>query len=152
MESSDILAIQSVVTQILHAIDGRRWTELTSLFTADVKTDYTSLFGGDVQSQTCEQLIDGWKQLLSPLDATQHLLGPITVSGNNPYAVAQCHVRGYHVTSKKITGGNEWMVAGHYTFRLQGVSNVWCVSSLKLQLFYQTGNRDLLRLVSAAAE
>lgn len=108
---SDVHAVQSAVTEVLHAIDMRRWTTLPSLFTTDVTTDYTSLFGGEVQRQHRQQLIDGWRQMLSPLDATQHLLGPIVVTGDAARAVADCHVRGYHIWDQ-APGGREWMVAG----------------------------------------
>jgi SnoaL-like protein len=87
VELSDVHAVQSVVTEVLHAIDMRGWTRLPSLFTTDVTTDCTSLFGGDVQRQHRQQLIDGWRQMLSPLDATQHLLGPIIVTGDAARAV-----------------------------------------------------------------
>jgi hypothetical protein len=41
VESSDIQAVQSVVTGILHAIGLRHWTALASLFATEVTTDYT---------------------------------------------------------------------------------------------------------------
>jgi len=147
MESSDIQAVQSVVTGILHAIDLRRWTALSSLFTSEVTTDYTSLFGGEVQRQGRDQLIGGWRQMLSPLDATQHLLGPVVVTGDAARAVAECHVRGYHIWEKG-QGGREWMVAGHYVFELQLIDGRWRVSKLTLRTLYQSGNRDLLHQAS----
>jgi SnoaL-like domain len=140
--------VRSVVMEILHAIDGRRWTALPPLFTDPITTDYTSLFGGDIQRQSREQLIEGWRQLLTPLDATQHLLGPIAVRADGARAVAECHVRGYHM-STKAPGGGEWMVAGHYIFEMEARDDTWRVSSLTLQTFYQTGNRDLLRQAAA---
>jgi SnoaL-like protein len=147
VELSDVHAVQSVVTEVLHAIDMRGWTRLPSLFTTDVTTDCTSLFGGDVQRQHRQQLIDGWRQMLSPLDATQHLLGPIIVTGDAARAVADCHVRGYHIWDQ-APGGREWMVAGHYVFELQMIDGRWRVSTLTIHTLYQSGNRDLLRLAA----
>jgi hypothetical protein len=132
VEPSDVQTIQSIVTQVLHAIDMRRWAALPPLFADEVTTDYTSLFGGDVQRQPRKQLIDGWQHLLSSLDATQHLLGPIDVRVRDTHAVAECHVRGYHVL-EEATGGREWMVAGHYIFELETQAGVWHVSKLTLR-------------------
>jgi len=149
--SSRIDAVQSVVTQILHAIDMRRWSVLPPLFTAYVITDYTTLFGGEVQRQQRDDLIRGWRQLLSPLDATQHLLGPIDVHLiGYARADADCHVRAYHVW-EKATGGNEWMVAGHYLFELEMHNGAWQVSDLTLHMLYQTGNRNILEQARRAS-
>jgi hypothetical protein len=144
VEPSDVQTIQSIVTQVAHAIDMRRWAALPPLFADEVTTDYTSLFGGDIQRQPRKQLIDGWQHLLSSLDATQHLLGPIDVRVRDTHAVAECHVRAYHVAAN-AKNGREWMVAGHYVFELETQAGVWHVSKLTLKTLYQTGNRDLLR-------
>lgn len=144
MEPSDVQTIQSIVTQVLHAIDMRRWAALPPLFADEVTTDYTSLFGGDVQVQPRKQLVEGWQQLLSSLDATQHLLGPIDVHVRDTHAVAECHVRGYHVC-ERAKGGPEWMVAGHYVFELETQARTWHVCKLTMRTLYQTGNRELLR-------
>jgi len=141
-----IEAVRSVVTQILHAIDMRRWTVLPSLFTEVVITDYTTLFGGEAQRQYRDDLSDGWRQLLMVLDATQHLLGPIDVHLIGAFrADADCHVRAYHVW-ERATGGHEWMVAGHYLFDLEmNSAGTWQVSDLTLHMLYQTGNRNMLQ-------
>jgi SnoaL-like domain len=149
VEPSEILAVQAVVTQILHAIDMRRWDALPALFAPDVTTDYTSLFGGNVQRQPSKELIGGWRRLLSSLDATQHLLGPIVVTGSTSRATAECHVRAFHVWEKS-TGGREWMVAGHYVFELLNENGAWRVSHLTLHTLDQTGNRELLTQAAGA--
>jgi hypothetical protein len=147
MTASPEERVRSIVIELLHGVDSRQWSALPSLFTESVTTDYTSLFGGEVQRQSRDTVVGGWRQLLSPLDATQHILGPILVRVNGERAAAECHVRGYHVSSK-VTGGGEWMVAGHYVFEMERDRETWRIASLTLQAFYQTGNRDLLRQVA----
>src|SRR5262245_44182054 len=142
-------AVRSVITRLLHAIDARQWSALTPLFTDDVTTDYTSLLGGEALWQRADTLIDSWRRLLAPLDATQHLLGPIDVRVQGEIAVAECHVRAYHV-AEGAAGGKEWMVSGHYVFDLQNDKGGWKVAKLTLQTFYQTGNRELLRQLAGA--
>ena len=142
-------AVRSVITRLLHAIDARQWSALPALFTDDVTTDYTSLFGGEVEWQRADALIDNWQRLLTPLDATQHLLGPIDVRVQGPLAVAECHVRAYHV-AEAAAGGTEWVVSGHYVFELLDDGGTWKVAKLTLQTFYQTGNRQLLSQLAGA--
>jgi SnoaL-like domain len=142
-------AVRSVITRLLHAVDARQWSVLPALFTDDVTTDFTSLFGGEAEWQRADALIDNWQRLLTPLDATQHLLGPIDVRVQGPLALAECHVRAYHV-AEAAAGGKEWMVSGHYVFELLDDGGVWKVAKLTLQTFYQTGNRQLLSQLAGA--
>ena len=135
-------AVRTVVVQILHRLDSRRWADVRALYADEVVVDYTSLFGGDVTTQRGDDLIAGWRKLLTPI-VTQHFLGPIDVAIRGDVATAECHVRGYHLADR-APGGREWMVAGHYVIELQGREQAWKVTKMTLQTFYQTGNRDLL--------
>jgi len=136
-------AVRSVVARIAHTIDTRRWQELRALYAEHVLTDYTSLFGGEPQHQTADDLIETWRRMLSPLDATQHLVGPIEVHLGSAQATAECHVRGYHVSSR-ATGGDEWMVAGQWVIQMVEREGGWLIETMTLRTFYQTGNRNLL--------
>jgi len=137
------LAIRNVIARIANTIDTRRWEELRALFADEVTIDYTSLFGGEVQRQRADETVAGWRRLLSPLDATQHVIGAIEVAIDGDRASAQCHVRGYHVRHD-APGGSEWMVAGQWLFDLNARHGTWQIGSMTLRAFYQTGNQTLL--------
>ena len=139
--------VQSVVVRLVHELDAKRWESLPPLFTRIVRTDYTSLFGGEVQEQPEHTLVEGWKRLLEKV-TTQHLLGPIEVEVEGRTATAHCHVRGYH-HRPKTPGGDEWMVAGHYVFALERIPTGWRIRHMTLQTLYQTGNRKLLEAGAA---
>jgi hypothetical protein len=143
-------AVRRVITAVAHEIDARRWPELRRLFADTVRTDYTSLFGGEPQTLGGNDLIDGWRGILSPLEATQHLLGPIDVRVHGEIAEGECHVRGYH-RAPAAPGGPEWMVAGHYRFELAAAGGAWGITRMTLQLSYQTGNLRLLQEAAATA-
>lgn len=136
-------AVREIITGVTHDIDRRCWQSLRARFAHTVVVDYTSLFGGEVQRRNGDDLVDGWRQLLTPLSATQHLLGPICVLVGEGTATATCHVRGYH-QAKGLPGGEMWMVAGHYDFALERDSSGWRIRGIKFQSFYQTGNLKLL--------
>lgn len=142
MTPPDSAAISSTVAAVPQHIDGKQWTELRSLYASQVRTDYTSLFGGAPQDQAGDALVEAWRKLLTPI-VTQHLLGPITVEVKGSEAIARCHVRGYHYV-KGAAGGDEWMVAGHYVFELSKQNDAWRIHGMKLETFYQTGNLQLL--------
>ena len=137
-------AIRTIVTRIAHTIDARQWSELRRLYADEVETDYTSLFGGDVQHQKGDDLIEAWRRMLTPLTATQHLVGPIEVRVRGERAAADCHVRGYHILDGQ-QGSAEWMVAGHWAIELVENAGMWKITKMTLQTFYQTGEKDLLQ-------
>jgi hypothetical protein len=136
-------AVRTLVARIAHTIDTRRWADLRALYADEVTTDYTSLFGGEVQRQSGDALIAGWRGLLGALDATQHLVGPIDVRLEGDAATAECHVRGYHVR-RGAPGGDEWMVAGQWVIRAVERNGQWRVTAMTLRTFYETGNRGVL--------
>ena len=131
MDQESREAVRTVIASIPHHIDAKRWGDLRGLFAAEVRTDYTSLFGGSPQTQTGDALVDGWKGMLAVV-ATQHLLGPITVKGVVTGARAACHVRAMHHAAEAL-GGPFWEVLGHY----------------ELRTFLQTGNTKLLEEATA---
>jgi hypothetical protein len=140
--SSEQEAIASVVTHLVHHVDHKEWVELQGLFSDRVETDYRSLFGGDVSDQTRGALVDGWRGMLQPI-ATQHLLGPLVVHHEDSRAVARCHVRAWH--HRPGSDGGEWMIAGHYVFRLAKEQSGWKIAAMRLELFYETGDRGVLQ-------
>src|SRR5262245_14285853 len=116
-------SIASTIAAVAHCIDHKQWRELRALFTDKVRTDYTSLFGGEAQDQPGDALIQAWRGLPTPV-VTQHVLGPIAVEVSGTTVTARCHVRGYHYV-KGAPGGEEWMVAGHYVFGLTNDGAMW---------------------------
>jgi SnoaL-like protein len=148
-QRSDVADIQSVVVRVVHGIDRKQWQSLRALWTDRVDSDYTSLFGGAARQQSADDLIGGWRRSLDAV-STQHLLGPIDVAVSGATASAYCHVRAWHV-AVGCPGGDEWVVAGHYTFGLEKRGAVWAIRSLVLDTFHQAGNTKLLEEASARA-
>ena len=138
----DLDAIRSAVVSIAHHIDRKRWDELRALFADEVRTDYTSLFGGVPQAQGADALVGGWRGLLARV-ATQHLLGPVAATVEGDRATATCHVRALHL-AEQAPGGATWEVLGHYRFALARRGPGWAVAGITLETFAQLGNARLL--------
>lgn len=139
---ASIHAIREVVANVAHFIDAKRWNELRALYADEVRTDYTSLFGGTPQSQAGDTLIEGWRGVLAKV-RTQHLLGPINVTLTEVSATARCHVRAYHL-APGAPSGDAWEVLGHYVFELRKGASGWKIESMTLETLLQTGNQKLL--------
>jgi hypothetical protein len=146
-EPTLVEAVQAVVARVAHHIDARAWADLRALYADRVTVDYRSLFGGEVQARDGDALIDGWRSVLATV-STQHLLGPIDVTVDGERATARCHVRAWHCAAG-LAGGDEWVVAGHYTFGLQRTGGRWAIDAMRLDTFHQSGNRALLAEAAA---
>jgi hypothetical protein len=131
--------MESAILDLFHAVDALDWERVGAVLDDRVAIDYTSLFGGEASTVTREELLLTWQALLPGFDATQHLLGPLRVVEIGADAVAECHVRGYHHLE-----GSVWMVAGHYRIDLRKRGETWRVSGIRLDLFYQEGESDLV--------
>jgi len=121
----------TVLTRMLHAIDELDWPVVRACLADEVRTDYTSLFGGTAETVSGDELVSRWQSLLPGFAATQHLTGPVDLEGS----VARTHVRAHHW----MADGDRWTVYGHYVVRLVDGR----IGELTLRTFWQDGNQDL---------
>jgi hypothetical protein len=149
LERIDIFPVLTdVIATMLHAVDDLDWETVRSCFTTEVEIDYTSLWGGEPETLTADELIDRWQQLLPGFDATQHLIGPVAVTEVDELT-ASCttNVRGYH-----RVGDATWMVAGRYDMRLERVDGSdWRIAALRLRHYYDDGDRGLVEVATKRA-
>lgn len=133
--------VADVVATMLHAVDDLDWKAVRSSFATEVGIDYTSLWGGEPETLTADELIDRWRQLLPGFDTTQHLIGPVVVTEvDERTASCTTNVRGYH-----RIGGATWMAAGRYIMRLVRADGVgWQIAAMTLRCYYEDGDRGLV--------
>jgi hypothetical protein len=141
--SAELTQLQTIIANVAHHVDAKRWTELRALYADQVDTDYTSLFGGTPLRQAADALIGGWRTALARV-ATQHLLGPIEIELRGAAATARCHVRAMHFVAG-AAGGESWEVLGHYVFALARGAQGWKIAGMTLETFLQLGNPRLLQ-------
>jgi hypothetical protein len=118
-----------------------------------VVVDYTSLFGGEIETIAAEALVERWRGLLPGFDATQHVTGPVLVFPTPEEGTArlEAHVRGYHVLRAETTGP-VWMVAGQYrAVATRAADGRWRITELVLRSFYEDGNRGLVEIAAGQA-
>ena len=140
----DRLAITDVVNSMGTLADLGQYDRLQQLFSDRVTVDYTSLFPGEVQEISAEQLMTQWQSVLPGFDATQHLITnhQITIDGNEATAVA--YVRATH----KL-GDEMWVVGGYYVDELVRTDEGWKLKAIQYNALYEEGNRALVEQAAA---
>jgi hypothetical protein len=135
----------------LHA-DGCRWDDLLALFAPQVRVDYTSLFGGEAQSITREDLIGGWRKLLPGFTRTCHVIGTPAISLSGETAQAAASVVAWHfVKEPELAGRDCWLVGGCYEMSFRRIGDAWRITALTLARAWAEGNLDLPRIAAERA-
>jgi hypothetical protein len=100
--TEDRLAILELTTRLALLVDARDSDALEGLFANPARSDRSSLFGGEPQTQTPSGLAAGLRQVLGNLDATGHLITcqPISLDGDEATIAAK--MQGTHVTYQRL--------------------------------------------------
>lgn len=122
-----------VLTRMLHAIDALDYDVLRDSFAPQVRTDYTSLWGGEAATVAVDDLIGQWQELMSGLAATHHQTGPIREDEED--GRGHTHVSASHW----LEDGAVWVVHGHYVFRTENEK----ITELTLLVHQQEGDRSV---------
>jgi SnoaL-like domain len=141
------IEIANLVGALAVRADARQWDDLVDLFAPEVQVDYTSLFGGEPQATSREQLIDAWRQLLPGFTHTTHLIGApfVTVSGED----AQCSasvIAWHSIKDSNLAANDHWIVGGCYEMKFKKLGRAWRISGLTLARAWAEGNLDLPRI------
>jgi hypothetical protein len=142
-QSADRLEILELTANMALLVDAREWHALHDLFTDPVLVDYTSLNGGTPASIAPSVLVDGWREALERLDATQHLLAGQAIELDGDRATCAGNVQGTHVRFNH-SGGPHWTLGGRYDFTLLRTPDGWRISALTLTVQWATGNQHIM--------
>jgi hypothetical protein len=140
----DRMVITDVVNSVGTFADLRQWSQLQQLFADEVRVDYTSLFGGEVQNISSQQLMSQWQSVLPGFDATQHLISnhQITIDGDKATVIA--YVRATHKLGDRM-----WVVGGYYVDKLVKTDDGWKVTAIQYNALYEEGDRSLVEQAAA---
>jgi SnoaL-like domain len=134
-----------VFSTMLHAIDNLNWEAFRASFTPMVALDYTSLWGGEPETVSIDDLTRSWQQLAHGFDATQHLTGPIVVTRiDERVARGRATVRAYHLVVDEDQGAAIWTVAGQYSVEFAPRGEGWPIAAIRLDVAYEEGDRGLV--------
>jgi hypothetical protein len=148
----DMMYVASMLGALAVHTDARRWDKLVTLFDAEVRVDYTSLFGGDPQTSSRDQLMNQWRQLLPGFTYTTHVIGVPAITIDRDQAECFASVVATHILRDTgLAGEDYWIVGGCYEVGLHKRNGEWRIISLTLARAWAKGNLDLPRIARERA-
>ena len=144
------------ITRVLNAFglhtDTHRWNKLEALFVPEVTVDYTSLFGGSVQTTKAADLVAAWKKVIPQFTCAQHLITNHLIEVEGDQAFAETQVAALHtMVEPALAGKDAWTVGGRYEFKLKMLGGSWKIEAVKLIATRQSGNPELIKIAQARA-
>ncbi|MDQ3090477.1 MAG: nuclear transport factor 2 family protein [Actinomycetota bacterium] len=149
LDAGSRLEIVEACTRMAHHADRREWDELVAVFAEEIRVDYTSLQGGDPVTVTGEQLVDGWRQALGGLAATQHLIANHLVDADGDLAVCAADFQATHVLPN-AQGDPTWTLGGRYRFELRRLEGAWRIAGLTMTTVWAAGNQQIMSLAAGS--
>lgn len=138
--------VRQTVLAIPTNVDLRAFDAIKPLFADNVAVDYTSLWGGEPQILTSDELMAGWKAIVPGFDATWHEISDIKVSVRGTTATATSGVDGRHWLGERV-----WRPIGRYDFALEKLGGRWRVTRMTLTVTEEQGDRALVDKARARA-
>lgn len=140
--SVEELRVVDRINELFIATDQRAWDRVLSCFTPLVRFDMTSLSGGAPQTIAADEIVDGWKTGLAPLEQVHHQAGNHRVKINGDRADAFCYGVAWHYR-KTISGRNTRTFVGSYDFHLVRDGTEWRIDAFRFNLKFIDGNLSL---------
>ena len=144
---SDRAAIHDLLVRLALAQDARDWETLADCFQTDAVYVHP---GGELVG--VEAIVNRTRTALTPLDASQHLLGTILVTVADYHATAITYFQAQHVR-RGLAGGDLYTIAGTYRDRLEhDADGVWRVAHRTQEYTWRDGNPQVTSRVSSETE
>ena len=93
-----------VIGSLALLLDARDWSSLERLFADTVHYDRTSLFGGEPETLSPAELVEGYRQALGNLDALHHLITGHVINLDGDSATCSANMQGTHVLANASGG------------------------------------------------
>ncbi len=131
-----------------YGIDTRDWVLYRSIFTDEIRMDLSSYSGAPAATMSADTWVSNCRRLFDNLDATQHVMTNPIVDLNGPNgneARLRMYMKAEHFLHTH-TGNSDFALGGYYDDRLVQTPNGWRICAVTLTVFWNRGNRDIMRL------
>ena len=145
-QAVDEAAIAVIINSVATFADQGDFASIEVLYADEIQVDYTSLWGGDVQTYTPESLMMAWASVLPGFDQTYHDIANIQVEVAGNLATATADV----IADHHLEAGF-WQVTGQYEYRLMKSADQWQITHMTFNLVDEVGDRTLVTLASEKA-
>jgi ketosteroid isomerase-like protein len=127
-------AIQDLLTRVALAQDAHDWSTVGDCFAPDALYLHPS-----GQLEGAAAIVERARRALTPLDASQHLLGTMLVEVGDGVASSVTYFQAQHVR-KGAPGGDLLVIAGSYTDELELIDGRWRIARRTQQYSWRDGN------------
>lgn len=131
-------AIQRVLVRYATSLDDRDWDGLAECFTEDAVADY-----GVGSFEGAPAIVGLCRQMLEPLEMSQHLLGSFEINVDGDAARSRCYFHAQH-SRPELADGQFLIVAGTYEDQLVRSADAWRIRHRKLIATWRNGNPKVL--------
>lgn len=142
MSGAQVLLDKQEITELCvrytTALDTKDWALLRNCFTAAPVFVHP---GGQLSG--FDEILARTSAALNPLDATQHLLGNITVEVAGATARSICYFQAQHVRAG-TPGGELYIIAGRYADSLERTPQGWRIAERVQTYMWRDGNRAVV--------
>jgi len=135
-------AIVEAVVELFVAVDERDWVRARAGFTDAVRFDMSSMTGEPETEVPADEIVAGWTDGLSHLDAVHHQVSNFRVRVDGDRATVRCYGIAYHYLAA-AKGGQTRTFVGSYVFGLTRADDTWRTDALRFDLKFVDGNVDL---------
>lgn len=128
-----------------YGIDTRDWTLYRSIFTDEITMNFSSYSGAPESKMPADAWVANCRRLFDHLDATQHVMTNPIVEQDGATARLRMYMKAEHFLQTR-TGNSDFALGGYYDDRLVKTPDGWRICAVTLNVFWNRGNRDIMRL------
>jgi 3-phenylpropionate/cinnamic acid dioxygenase small subunit len=121
------------------SIDSRDWTGLSNCFALDAVAHYEGL----PDCHDYQAIEDTCRGALTPLTASQHLIGNVVATVHGDTADCVCYFQAQHV-KQGTEGGDNLIIAGRYRDEFVRTGSGWRIAVRNLDVMWVEGNPVVL--------
>ncbi len=144
----DSAAIETVIRSIATLADRHDFDGLSQLYADEVRLDYTSLSGGEVEIVSATELMNRWAGVLPGFERTHHAVSDVRVTaGEGGRAAAAAEVIADH-----WLGAMHWQVRGRYDYELARQERDWRITAHRFTVTGEDGSREIFNPATEAAK
>ncbi|NEQ42553.1 MAG: hypothetical protein F6K00_02905 [Leptolyngbya sp. SIOISBB] len=145
-QAADEAAIAVIINSVATFADQGDFGSIEALYADEIQVDYTSLWGGDVQTYMPESLMTAWASVLPGFNQTYHHISNIQIELSDNLATATADVVADHHLEADF-----WQVTGQYEYRFVKAADRWQITHMIFNLVDEVGDRALVTLASERA-
>lgn len=126
------------IARLAHAQDAKDWDAVALAYTDSAVYVHP---GGRLDGVAA--IVDRTRSALQSLDASQHLIGSISVDVEGDAATSVAYFQAQHLRDG-TPGGDLYTIAGSYADRWQRTADGWRIEKRTQAYHWRSGNRDVV--------